>query len=151
MKNVILSSAIVISLVALGMGAAYAQGGQRGGPSFAQVDANGDGMVSMAELQGRGQARFAAADTNSDGQLDVAELTAAAARERAGMIERLMARKDTNGDGLLSPEEMAPRDAGRFFAKADLDGSGEVSLEEWETAKAQRRGRHGPQAARNGN
>ena len=85
--------------------------------------------------------------------LDVDELTAAAARERGRMIERLMERKDTNGDGMLSFEEMAPRDAGRFFERADADGDGVISQEEWDAAKEKMRGRgpRGPHGQQDGN
>jgi len=152
MKKILLSSTIVMSLAAFGASLAYAQGGPRGGqrPSFEQIDANGDGALTMEEFQNQGQAKFAESDTNGDDMLDVEELTAAAERERGRMIARLMERKDTNGDGMLSMEEMQPRAPGRFFAKADTDGNGGISQEEWETAKAQMRG-HGPRVGTAGN
>ena len=146
MKKILLSSTIVVSLGAMGLSAAFAQGGPQGarrGPSFQHIDANGDGALTLDEFQNQGQARFARSDTNGDGMLDVGELTAAAERERGRMIERLMARKDINGDGMLSVEEMAPRDAGRFFERADADGDGAISQEEWEATKGKMRG-HGP-------
>lgn len=153
MKKILLSSTIVISLAAFGASLAYAEGGQRGGqrgPSFAQIDANGDGALTTAEFQNQASAKFSEADTNGDGQLDVDELTAAAERERGRMIERLMERKDANEDGMLSMEEMAPRDPGRFFEKADEDGNGEISQEEWDAAKEKMRG-HGRRGPRDGN
>jgi len=155
MKKILLSSTVVVSLAAFGASLAYAQGGPQGGPrggqrpSFEQIDANGDGVLTMEEFQNQGQAKFDENDTNGDGMLDVDELTAAADRERGRMIERLMENKDTNGDGMLSMEEMQPRDPGRFFSKADTDGNGEISQEEWEAAKAQMRG-HGPRGPQNG-
>ncbi len=159
MKKILLSSTIVVSLAAFGASLAYAQGGQQGGPrggprpSFEQVDANGDGVLTMVEFQNQGQAKFAETDMNGDGQLDVDELTAAAERERGQMIERLMERKDTNGDGMLSMEEMQPRDPGRFFGRADADSNGEISQAEWDAVKAKMGGRgpHGPQNANSGN
>jgi len=151
MKKTLLSSTIVLSLVAFGASLAYAEGGPRGGqrPSFAQIDTNGDGALTLEEFQNQGQAKFAETDTNGDGQLDVDELTAAAARERGRMIERLMARKDTNGDGMLSYEEMQPREPGRLFERADTDGNGEISQAEWDAAAEQMRG-HGPRGPKNG-
>lgn len=156
MKKILLSSAIVVTLSAMGLSTAIAQGGPQGGqrgPSFEQIDANGDGALTLEEFQNQGQARFAGSDTNGDGMLDADELTAAAARERGRMIERLMARKDTNGDGMLSFAEMAPRDAGRFFGRADVDGNGAISEEEWNAAKGKTggRGARGQQNSNRGN
>jgi len=146
MKKILLSSAIIIGL---GASLAYAEGGQRG-PSFAQIDANSDGVLTMEEFQTQASTKFSETDTNGDGQLDVDELTAAAERERGRMIERLMARKDANGDGMLSLEEMAPRSPERFFDKADEDGSGEISQAEWDAAKEKMRQR-GPRNGTAGN
>ncbi len=152
MKKILLSSTIVMSLAAFGASLANAQGGQRGDPrpSFEQIDANGDGALTMEEFLTRGQVKFDETDTNGDGQLDAAELTAAAARERAQMIARLMERKDTNGDGMLSFDEMQPRDPGRVFERADTDENGEISEEEWNAAKEKMRGR-GPRGGSGGN
>ncbi len=138
MKKMLLSSTLVVSLAAFGGSLAYAQGGQRGGPqrpSFSQIDANGDGALTMDEFLSQGRAKFDKTDANGDGQLDVAELTAAAERERARMIERLMTRKDANGDGMLSYAEMQPHTPGRVFERADTDGNGEISQAEWDAAK----------------
>ena len=152
MNKILLSSTIVIGLAAFGASLANAEGGPRGGhrPSFEQMDANGDGVLTMEEFQQQGQARFAENDTNGDGMLDVDELTAAANRERDRMIARMIERKDTDGDGMLSLEEMQPRDPGRFFGKADTDGNGEITLEEWQAAQAHMRG-HGPRGPQDGN
>jgi hypothetical protein len=162
MKNILRSSTIALGLFALGSTTVLAQvgpqGGPRGGherPSFSELDANGDGVITLAEMQNQAQAKFSAADTNGDGQLDASELNAAAARAQARRIERLIARKDTNGDGLLSLAEMGPRDGGgaRLFARVDTDGNGEVTQAEWDAAQAhmQANGPRGPQTAPSGN
>lgn len=147
MKKILLSSTVVLALSAFGASLAYAEGGHERhgprGPNFEQIDANGDGILTMEEFQNQANMRFAEADTNGDGQLDVDELTAAAERARGEMIARMIEKKDTNGDGMLSMEEMAPRDAGHFFEMADSDGNGEISKAEWEAAKENMRG-HGP-------
>ncbi len=147
MKNILIGSTAALTILALGAGAVFAEGGQRRGgperPTFEQLDTNGDGMITLEEVQAKAGNKFAETDTNGDGFLDVEELTAAAERERGRMIERLMEKKDTNGDGMLSQEEMAPRNPERLFERADTNGDGSISLEEWEAAKEHMRGPRG--------
>ena len=65
---------ISVMLVDLGFsGAALAQGA----PSFEEVDANQDGMISQEEAAAVVGLDFATADTNQDGQLDRSEYEAA--------------------------------------------------------------------------
>ena len=166
MNNILKSSTIVIGLIALGATSALADGnrGGRGGPnmgqqimSFEQLDTNGDGALTLEELQNRAETKFAESDTNGDGMLDATELAAAAAARQADMIAQMIERRDTDEDGMLSMAEMMPnagnngnRD-GRLFERADTDGNGEISVEEWEAAKEklgnrnQRRGHGGGQ------
>ena len=155
MKKILLSSTFALGILAIGSTAVLAEGGPRGGHgpqmNFERLDTNGDGMLTLEELQARGQSKFAETDTNSDGFLDVEELAAAAERERAQMIERLLERKDTNGDGMLSIEEMAPDNAGKLFERADTNGDGMIDADEWEAAQKHMRGQHGRQGNRGGN
>lgn len=164
MKKILLSGTFAIALVGIGAGAVLAQGGQRGHgqqgdrmggpqrPAFAQLDANGDGVLTLEEIQVTAQSRFADADANGDGMLDVDELTAAAASQAAARVAQMIERKDANNDGMLSIEEMAPqnnrgqRDPARMFAFVDADENGEITQEEWDSAMesfGQRGGRGG--------
>lgn len=60
----------LVSLLLLGFaGGALAQGL----PSFEEVDANGDGVISEEEAAAVEGLDFATADANQDGQLDRAE------------------------------------------------------------------------------
>lgn len=105
---------------------------------FDAVDTNADGKITQEEMAAHAAARFATADTNGDGALSADELTAAAearmAEERktraARGVERMLEHRDANGDGVLSQEEMQPKEAGRFFERLDRDGDGAVSKEE---------------------
>lgn len=120
--------------------------GMRGGPmkiDFSAVDADGNGLVTLAELQAHGTASFAAADVDGSGGLDAAELAArisagiaerqaarAAASEGSGeaprgrragpdekrigwMVEGMIRHKDKDGDNVLSMAELQP-DAARL-------------------------------------
>lgn len=127
-------------------------------PAFEEVDADGNGEVTPAELRGMGDARKAArfddADADDDGFLTQAELDAAHEARQASRSARMIERLDTDGDGQLSREEAQARGerggegrgegrgrGGRGFERADADGSGTLNAAEWETL-GQRRARN---------
>ena len=140
MKNTILRAALLAGVV-MSAGAAQAQG-HRDRPDFATLDANGDGVVTMAELQAQGDARFAARDTNGDGALSAAELQAAGAEHAAERAARMLERLDANGDGLLQQSELQARGGDRMaqmFDRADANDDGAISEAEFAAAKERRR------------
>ncbi len=123
-----------VATLALGMsGAAMADhhGGKRG------ADANGDGVVTLEEMQAQSARHFEKMDVDDNGVIDAADRKARHAQH--------FSKIDSNGDGQLSQEEMqaahetrrerhaekrarlaehrAERRAERF-AKFDADGSG---------------------------
>lgn len=103
---------------------------------FTQMDVNGDGEVTIEELQARGAARFAEADTNGDGVLSKAEVEAAAEGRKAERVAKRFDRMDADSDGNLTMEEaQGRRDPAKMIAKLDTDKSGGVSLEEFAKAK----------------
>lgn len=154
---------LIISVVAVSLGAttvaAFAKGGHggRGGEraSFSELDADGNGLLTQAELQARGAAHFATADTNSDGALSKDELVAAASK-RAGdravrRAERLIERLDANNDGMLSQDELQARGGNRMarmFTALDTDNDGMISEAEFDARKTLRkkRGQNGDAA-----
>lgn len=107
--------------------------------------------ISKAEMLARADARFDRLDTNKDGQLSAEERKAGAEAARAamaekkggelqdfvpgarrgggGMGERMMARVDTNGDGLISKAENRAMVEARF-ARMDADKDGTVEAGE---------------------
>jgi Ca2+-binding EF-hand superfamily protein len=158
MKSRVLTGAI---LVVAGLAAASAVvadqrgafGGQRGegrmqAMTFADLDTDGDGLFTPADIEGRADARFSALDADGDGSVSRDEFlahSAARASERAGdMFDRL----DADGDGVLSRDAIAAlggpgQGVERMISRFDADGDGALSAEEFETAQARFLGRGG--------
>ena len=148
MKKTILMTALLSGVV---MTAAAAQGAeQRERPDFATLDLNGDGGITLEEMQAQGAAWFAEADTDGDGALSVAEMTAAAQARAADRAAQMLERLDANGDGLLQQSEMQPRGGAgmeRMFSRLDSNEDGTITEAEFAAAKERfgerRGGRHG--------
>ncbi|MEE9388847.1 MAG: EF-hand domain-containing protein [Paracoccaceae bacterium] len=167
-RNSIMTSLALGTITAamLATGAAYAKGqgergqGGKGGerPSFSELDTNGDGTVTVAEMQAKAAEKFNQVDSNGDGVISAEENAAAAtakAAERAGMMfTRLLEWRDSDGDGALSQVEMGDGQAEKMFSKLDANDDGVISAEEFEQAKERgprdggRRGKKGDNSNR---
>jgi Ca2+-binding EF-hand superfamily protein len=113
---------------------------------FSELDSDGDGAVTLEEMQGAHEGRFAQADADGDGRLSREEMVAQAMTRAEAGIDRLLERADADGDGALSEAELddmraARRVAGlqRMFERADANGDGQLSEAEFE-ASTQRMG-----------
>jgi len=95
-------------------------------------DANGDGKVTLAELEARSAEHFAKLDGNGDGILTSDELQEAREARKEMVMEKREARADM------------------MFEKLDADGNGAISRDEFDSARAKRAemGEHHPRGKR---
>ena len=125
---------------------AYAQdGGREGRPAmvFTELDTNGDGSVTLEELEGAGETRFATADTDGDGALSRDELIAQTQGRTEARVDRMLERADADEDGLLTFAEAEEAREGRgrgrgrsperMFERFDADSDGAVTQAEIRT------------------
>lgn len=137
---------VATALIAV-TGPTFAQGKERGQrASFEQLDSDGSGEITLAEMQAAGLARFAAADANGDGLLTKEELIVRVGTRGERRIDQMLERRDANNDGMLSTAELRPntdRTEARF-ARLDTDESGGISKAEFEAQKARRGDRRKP-------
>ncbi|OED47049.1 calcium-binding protein [Rhodobacteraceae bacterium (ex Bugula neritina AB1)] len=148
MKHVTFIAALVAAASVAAGGMAMAKGKGHHGPkmSFEEIDADGNGEITKAEIQAMKKARFSKADADGDGKVTLEEMQARAQERANKRAARMLERFDTDGDGALSAEELPqPRRAGRMFDRLDADDSGGISKEEFEEARKRRGGerRHG--------
>lgn len=120
---------------------------------FADLDTDGDGKITEAELTARAEAlvagRLAEVDTDGDGMVTAAEIEAQAlarieargamrpgamdpAQMAKTMAERMIAARDTDGDGQLSGAELSPElDVATLVDRFDTDDDNAWSAEEF--------------------
>ncbi len=118
------------------------QGNRSGGPrlNFKKIDANSDGQITAKEVAQYRIDQFALRDTNADGYLTPDELVASIverAKNRATKrVERLLKKRDSDGDGRISLAEL-PGEKGsqKLFERFDTNGDGVISTDELRAAK----------------
>ncbi|QXT40955.1 EF-hand domain-containing protein [Gymnodinialimonas ceratoperidinii] len=142
---------------------AFAQATDAQGPTrmiFSELDTDGNGAVTLEELQAVGSNRFSDADTDGSGALSRAELLAQSQERAETRVDRLLERADADGNGELTAEELeTAREEGRrggrghgrghgargehrgpgverFFERMDADNNGSVSEAEFNEAIA---------------
>lgn len=143
MKSATFISAIVLSAVTVTGTTALAKGFRDRGPiNFQELDADGDGQVTKAELEAHRTQMFTSADANGDGKLSVEEMQAEVQKKANDRVTEMFARHDSNNDGFLTTDEMPkPRRAGMMFDRIDADGNGSLSEQEFANAR-DKMGRH---------
>jgi hypothetical protein len=161
MENGTLKIAVATALIVMGAGAAIAKGpgGDRGLPTFEELDADASGEITTEDFAALRDTRFAELDSDGDGSVSEAEFVAAAQTRAAERAAEQFARLDADGDGTLSRDVLENRRRGdmgeRMLSRIDEDNSGGVSAEEFEAGMerlAERRGKrkgHGGDRGRN--
>ena len=144
-RNALLAGLGVLAL-GLTSGAAIAQGAGHGRMDFDTLDADGNGQITLEEMEGQREQHFAKIDTNGDGKLDKAEMVADAQARVEANVARMMKRFDKDGDGLLAEDELpGPKGkrAAKMFERVDRDNSGGISKEEFAAARERMKKRAG--------
>lgn len=136
MKNTGFIALVLVSGMTVGAGAAFAKPGFGLGPSFGDLDADGNGEVTRQEIEAMAERRFTEADTDGDGALTLDEMQAHARKKADERAARMLDRLDTNGDSRLTSDELPePRRSGQMFERLDTDDSGGISREEFAEAR----------------
>jgi Ca2+-binding EF-hand superfamily protein len=109
--------------------------------SFARLDADSDGKMTVNEWKPKAEKRFLRLDDDHNGTVTTAEIDAWLKRGIDRRKERMLSRLDQNKDGNVARDEVdAYIDA--LFNGADGDKDGSLSLAEIRE-KAPQRGRQG--------
>lgn len=120
--NRLIAPVLIVS--ALAFSAAFAKGPKG---DFSRFDADGDGKVAIAEIEGRAREFVSAADADKDGYITKDEMEAFHQSRRAEREARRF--PDADNDGYVSRREF--EDAARIrFDELDANGDGLISRDE---------------------
>ncbi len=117
------------------------------GSDISHMDGDGDGAITRAEAEAHRAARFAEIDADGDGLVSLDDFAAVHEAEqderRRGRHGRMLERLDADGDGLISQAEFeaAPM---RLFDRADSNGDDVITEDEVEAMREGRRRGSGP-------
>ena len=96
---------------------------------FTEVDADGDGSVTQAEIDTYRATKVGEADTSGDGALSIDEFdTLYRELTRSRMVDAFQ-NLDVNGDGVISTDELDAR-FGNIVDRMDRDGNGALTLQD---------------------
>jgi Ca2+-binding EF-hand superfamily protein len=110
-----------------------------------KLDTNGDGVLSADEISKGGERAkmILGADANGDGNVTLDELLADISKHQKGSMEgmqppsasdiasKIMKELDTNGDGVLSTDEISKSGQNaKMIQAADANGDGKVTMDE---------------------
>jgi Ca2+-binding EF-hand superfamily protein len=140
MKQITIAMVLgLASLVAAG-GPAQAQEPNipSGEKTFARLDQNKDGKLSLDEARPKVVGRFVRLDGDSDGNVSAAEVELYLKQQMERRRDRILASMDADKDGTISKLEIEGF-VSRQFAAADADKDGAVVPQEMKAYYAERR------------
>lgn len=149
-----LAAAIALAVLPLGAAAAPAPPGTapdgRAANMLRRLDSNGDGRISLDEYLAAATQRFQAIDAEHHGSVDAAAIASSpAALERIDRrAERLVHRLDTAGNGYVTQAEFVLAAQNRF-TRLDANGDGRLTPDELAAAHHGHGRSAGPQAPDN--
>jgi hypothetical protein len=123
-----------------GPGGPGGPGGRMSSPLFEAIDADGDGVLTKAELR-HAVAVLKKLDADGDGNISLAEASPQRGPfgDPAQMVDRMMER-DADGDGKLTADEL-PSFMSRIVQEADKNGDGALDRDELKAHMEERRNR----------
>ncbi len=133
-----LTSLLVATILCFLGANAFAEGG-KAKRMFERADANGDGMISFDEFQGK-KPREPRADLDGDGQVTREEMNEHASAKGDAILEKAnehFSRMDINGDDVITAEEAKEA----AFNRLDKDQDGYLTPKELKRAKKRRHDR----------
>ncbi|WP_417808967.1 EF-hand domain-containing protein [Thioclava sp.] len=134
---------------------AMMNGGNFFGFDITEIDTNGDGSITLDEIQAKRVADAKALDANGDGMISQDELVNFELAKQKARIEARVAQRfaaqDVNGDGELSAAELIERPMPtRMFERMDRNNDGALSPDEMQVARKMMRDRMGGHNERGG-
>ena len=138
-RSDVLMVATAVVLAVTAVATAAAPRGEFERPSFSDLDVDGDGVITAADIDALREARFAALDGDGDGEVTREEFAAASRIDAGNRADQLFDRLDADGDGVLSRDVLEQRERGpnsRIIERFDADGDGGLSEAEFEEVRA---------------
>lgn len=123
----------------LTLGAALIAAPAFAAPGGKMGDADGNGVLTRAEVQANSAQRFAKMDANKDGKIDATDR----AQQRAEMQAKRFAAFDANSDGSISKAEWDQHGADRAAKRAERKEKRVAAGEAGEGKRDGMRGHHG--------
>ncbi len=125
-----IAGTLVLAVVAMGSALACDGGhGMRGNGMLKQADADGDGVVTLAEAETGLRERTLAIDANKDGSISIQEMEAHRQMMRAERQAARLAALDADNNGTVSVEEFNAAHSKRL-ARMDRNGDGKLDAED---------------------